>query len=424
GMDPMDHYMRIGHRLNRDPGPDFSVRFARTVYGLRPLFEPVSRLDWMRRKYAEEPKINHKRVLVAAADIARHDCAQKAIAIAEHHLPENLAHTAEILRANAAINKGDREGWLAHLNAYLAHFGANPLRISGSGPLFEGLTGAHLPPVTGGPLISVIMPAWNAENTIRKSVDSILGQSWQNIELLIVDDCSSDGTWSVLQDIAQADDRVKIMRNKVNVGPYVSKNIALKSAKGAWVTGQDADDWSLPDRLEKHVQTAESRGLDASLSYMIRMHKSGYFGHIGSLGSFCLDGAARKSSISCLLKKDVMMEKIGFWDTVRFGADSELIARATLVCGERFSGIRAISMICLDVETSLTNHPEHGVRKATGISPIRATYRDAWSAWLETKSAGDDVFLPFPQTVRRFSAPDEMNVPVSDIVANIATGGD
>ncbi|MDM7256115.1 MAG: glycosyltransferase family 2 protein [Paracoccus sp. (in: a-proteobacteria)] len=265
------HYLRYGNQLNRDPGPDFSVRFTRLAYDIRDHHEPVARLAWMRRRSATKLLPNPKRVLRAASLVAKAGEHDRAIALAESHLPAELAYTANILRANAAIARSDEVTWLKFVNAYLSQFDLAPIRLQGSGTLFERLTTGALPPVTGGPLVSVIMPAWNAENTVGQAARSILNQSWRNLELLIVDDCSTDGTWPVLQQIAAKDDRVKIRRNKVNVGPYVSKNIALTEAKGDYVTGHDADDWAHPQRIEKHLAASSERNIDASLTYMIRM---------------------------------------------------------------------------------------------------------------------------------------------------------
>ena len=104
-----------------------------------------------------------------------------------------------------------------------------------------------------GPLITVIIPVWNGADTIETSGISILNQTWQNLELIIVDDFSDDNTWNVLQRLSKKDKRIILIKNNVNVGPYVSKNRALLQAKGEWITGQDADDWSHPLRLERQI---------------------------------------------------------------------------------------------------------------------------------------------------------------------------
>lgn len=359
GLDPATHYLRYGHRMQRDPGPDFSTRFARIAFGIKDEHEPLVRLDWMRRKAKDAPVLaNPKRVLMAANRVAMAGDHDRAIALAEAHLPADLAYTAEILRANAALSRADEEAWQRHLNTYLERFGVAPIRLEGEGSVFDRLACAPLPAVTGGPLISVIMPAWNAEKTVEKAADSILAQSWRNLELLIVDDASTDGTWAVLQGIAARDARVKIIRNKVNVGPYVSKNIALTQARGAWITGHDADDWAHPQRLAQHFGEAQSKGFLASMAYMLRITPTGMFSHLGMISGFSLDGCIRKASISCLFERSALNDQLGYWDTVRFGADSEMIARAEASLGARFGVVSQIAMICQDLETSLTNHLE------------------------------------------------------------------
>jgi len=418
GMDPALHYLRYGNQMNRDPGPDFSTRFTRVAYKIREDHEPITRLAWMQRRSESRLQPDPKRVLKAASLVAETGEHDRAVALAEAHLPADLAYTANILRANAAIARADETTWLRHVNAYLAAFDLAPVQLQGTGTLFKRLGTAPLPPVTGGPMVTVIMPAWNSEDTVRHAAQSILNQTWRNLELLIVDDCSTDGTWAVLQQIAANDDRVKIRRNKVNVGPYVSKNIALTMAQGDYVTGHDADDWAHPQRLENHVTAATERNLDASLSYMIRMQAKGLL-HVGVLNDFSLDATARKASISCLFKRSTLFEKLGFWDSVRFGADSEMIARANACLGDRFAILPQISMICLDLETSLTNHPTFGLDKSAGISPIRANYRNSFTSWLDNNAGTGPLFLPFPQESRRYAAAKEMVVSYSDVRENL-----
>ncbi|MCA0930412.1 glycosyltransferase family 2 protein [Ruegeria profundi] len=421
GMDPARHYLNYGHRLNRDPGPDVSTLFIRTAYGMKEQHEPIARLNWMRRKAGEEPVApNSKRVLKAANLVARAGDHARAIALAEAHLPSDLAYTAGILRANAALAQADEDGWQLHLNSYLERFGLTPIQLNGVGTVFDRLTCAVLPSVTGGELISVIMPAWNAEKTVEKAARSILDQTWRNLELLVVDDASTDGTWAVLKRIAASDDRVKILRNKVNVGPYVSKNIALTQAKGAWITGHDSDDWAHPQRLAQHLEETKARNLQASVAYMLRITPSGTFSYITQQSSFSLDGAARKALISCLFDRKVLSDTLGYWDAVRFGADSEMIMRAETALGSKFGVVEQIAMICQDLETSLTNHPIHGVSKQTGVSPVRANYRDAWTKWLEGAAEASHVHLKFPQKGRRYDAASEMVVSWRDQLANLS----
>jgi hypothetical protein len=423
GMDPLEHYLRYGHRMNRDPGPGFSTRFARAAYGMGAEKEPLAWLAWFTRHNGQPVQPFPNRVLKAAQQVAISGDHTRAIALADAYLPAERTYTVEMLRANAALARADMAGWQSHVNDYLAQFGAAPIRLMGEGTVFERLSCDAMTPVTGGPLVSVIMPAWNAEAYVRKAAMSILEQTWRNLELLIVDDMSTDGTWTVLQDIAARDDRVRLLRNKVNVGPYVSKNMALLQARGDWITGQDADDWAHPQRLERHLAEALSTGSDASLTHMVRMKPTGEgtFARIVSAASF--DGVARIASVSCLFRTDFMRSRLGFWDSVRFAADSEMIERAEKVLGERFGTFRQVGMFCLDLETSLTNHPEFGIGEK-GVSPTRRSYRESFERWHEQEMLPETAFLPFPQHERRIEAPQDMIVPLDAMEQNLSNAGD
>ena len=169
------------------------------------------------------------------------------------------------------------------------------------------------------------------------SASGILNQSWQNIELIIVDDCSTDGTWSCMQSLASADNRVRLIRNKVNVGPYVSKNRAVGIAKGKYLTGHDADDWAHPQRIERHLKEMLRRpSVKASLAKMVRVDIDGRVAQFTKQGKTSSDGVSRLASIACMFEMDFFKKYFGHWDVVRFGADSELIERARTILGDRF----------------------------------------------------------------------------------------
>lgn len=410
GMEPVEHFCKYGGILRRDPSLNFSSSFHLDTRpgcekkGINPL------VHYLTVKSARKAQYHY--VLRAAYNVACKGNYKLALELAKEHLPEELQYTLNILLANKSLENGDDTAWLIYVNEYLKRFYVEPIKLDGSGHILGRLKTDKLPEVNSDKKISIIMPAWNAEETVEHAANSILNQTWRNIELIIVDDASQDGTWGVLERIASYDDRVKIIRNKVNVGPYVSKNVALKNASGDYVTGQDADDWAHPQRLENHVKLMDEspKEIKASLTYMIRIQPNGFFGHIGKVTSFSFDGVARKASISCLFEMKTLRDQLGYWDSVRFGADSEMIARAKKTLGDSFVEFKEIGMICLDLETSLTNHAEHGVDKVNGVSPIRRNYRDSWMKWHNDNLLYGTGKLDFPQVERRYQAHDDMVV--------------
>ncbi len=112
------------------------------------------------------------------------------------------------------------------------------------------------------PLISVIMPAFNAEKTIEQAIRSVLNQTYQNFELIIVDDCSNDRTLSIARALSGKDYRVRILMNKENLGVSQSRNNGVEDAKSDWIAFLDSDDMWLPEKLEKQVSAifAEASG--------------------------------------------------------------------------------------------------------------------------------------------------------------------
>jgi len=101
------------------------------------------------------------------------------------------------------------------------------------------------------PKITVLMSVYNEEKYLREAVDSILNQTFENFEFLIINDASTDKTVKILE--SYNDPRIKIYNNKKNIGLTKSLNVGLKMAKGKYIARQDADDISMPDRFEKQT---------------------------------------------------------------------------------------------------------------------------------------------------------------------------
>lgn len=424
GMDPAEHYLRYGFRLGRNPGPGFSLRFYRvafaSVVGER---EPLTAIERLKARTGLTPEPDEGHVLNAAFQVACRGEHEEALALADKYLAQANRHTLHILQANKAIAEGDRAEWQESVNAYLNAFGQSPvvLREGGRDP-FHDLTTGPLPAVHDGPLVSVIMPVHNAAETLEKAVRSILDQTWKNLEIIAVDDCSSDGTAGVLERLASEDARFKTRRLPINAGPYVARNVALDMANGDWITCHDADDWAHPRRIEDHITQVLSQAHPdpASLTHMIRMQPNGFFDTIVNANPFSPDGVTRIASVSALYDAGFLRRKLGYWDTVRVGADSEMIGRAERVMGTELRKLPQVGMICLSTERGLTRDPVLGIRPNGRLSDIRAAYKDSWTVFHESLPP-DELYLPFPQKTRRYQGDFGFDVPYEDVVK--ASGG-
>ncbi|WP_340616634.1 glycosyltransferase family 2 protein [Xenorhabdus entomophaga] len=101
------------------------------------------------------------------------------------------------------------------------------------------------------PKISVIMSVFNGEKFLSEAIDSIINQSLNNYEFIIVNDASTDTTAQILLEFQEKDDRIQIINNVSNMGLAKSLNIAISASRGEFIARMDADDYSFPDRLEK-----------------------------------------------------------------------------------------------------------------------------------------------------------------------------
>lgn len=101
-------------------------------------------------------------------------------------------------------------------------------------------------------LVSIIMPSYNTAQYIGESIKSVQAQTYENWELIIVDDCSTDNTDTAV-DPFLSDERIRYLKNSRNSGAAVSRNYALREAKGKWIAFLDSDDLWLPDKLEKQI---------------------------------------------------------------------------------------------------------------------------------------------------------------------------
>ncbi|NED94083.1 FkbM family methyltransferase [Phytoactinopolyspora alkaliphila] len=277
-----------------------------------------------------------------------------------------------------------------------------PISSSSTAFAFEELAPASTPSTDDGPLVSVIMTTFNAASTVEYAARSILGQTHRRLELIIVDDQSTDATMDLLTEIARSDGRVKVVRSDVNAGTYVARNSALDMAAGEYITFHDSDDWAHPQRIETHVSVMQSDPvLYATRSSWLRADAGGRLDF-----RRWRKRLAHPNPASVFMKRDVL-EMIGHFDRVRFSADSEYWYRLQRVFGRK--AVRSIPQ-CLGFgrqhDSSLTTSGP-GARDAEDYSAIRSAYQYSWLEWHSTNRISD-LYLEPAGGQRRFWAPPEM----------------
>ena len=182
------------------------------------------------------------------------------------------------------------------------------------------------------PKVSVIMPAYNAQAYIKEAMDSILEQSFSDLELIVINDCSADGTEAVIQ--SYSDPRIVYLKNEKNSGVAVTLNRGLAVARGEYIARMDSDDISMPERLEKQV-----RFLDTHPDYAICGSSLRIFGQGRREGAFPYpetDGDIRANMVfnspfahPSIMMRGEMLNQCGRYYDVKFekAEDYELWCR-------------------------------------------------------------------------------------------------
>jgi glycosyltransferase involved in cell wall biosynthesis len=291
----------------------------------------------------------------------------------------------ELARANLANNDGER---LERINALLQRKGLVPLRLRDpSRPLrldnIEGSAPVCVLPNMG--LVSVIMPAYGAEDTIEMAIRSVCEQTYRNLEIIVVDDCSPDSTFDIACRLAERDSRILPIRRKENGGAYPARNRGLALARGDFITTHDADDWSHPQKLERQLEWFGQReALIGVSSHWARVRSD-----LMVTSNWRLSHNLIHWNHSSFLFRREASDLLGGWDDVRVSADTEFIWRIEAAYGQR-----AVKRMMADVPLSFGLDDDSSLTrmKASHISTIyhglRHYYREISRYWHEQAPDG------------------------------------
>ena len=220
------------------------------------------------------------------------------------------------------------------------------------------------------PLVSVIMPCYDMEKFIAHSIESVIGQTFTDLELLIVDDASTDKTAEIVRYYCEQDDRIKLEVNNQHLGTAYSRNQAIVKAQGRYLAFLDADDIWHPDKLEK--QLAFMNEHDAAFSYSayelideegLPLQKT-----IATAGKLGYEDYLRNTIIGC---STVMLdrEKVGEVTVPSFRTSQDTAT---------WLSILKKGFMALPIEESLVSYRIR--RKSSSSNKFKATH-DLWTVY-------------------------------------------
>jgi glycosyltransferase involved in cell wall biosynthesis len=251
--------------------------------------------------------------------------------------------------------------------------------------------------------VSIIIPTFNAADTIHIALESLMNQTMRNLEILVVDDCSTDNTAEVVENYAARDRRIKLIVKEKNEGAYMARNKGLQYVTGDFITVHDSDDWSHSEKIEKQLLALlKDTKKVGSISYWVRVSDD-----LTPLNPNPLLNPKFliMNSSSLLIRKEVF-EKLGGWDSVRVAGDTEFIYRIMKAFGE--DSIVHVEpevplSLSLSTEGSLTNASITSIK--TVRFGLRRTYEDAFRWWHEQINSVDELYLDPKRENRPFPCP-------------------
>ncbi|AJP70605.1 hypothetical protein TS85_00330 [Sphingomonas hengshuiensis] len=288
---------------------------------------------------------------------------------------------------------------LQPLNLLYRKYGMEPVRRRESANPFSGLHAGPLDHyINDGPKVTVLMTTYNPTVDMSVAVNSVLAQSWRNLELIIIDDCSADDLFTTVKAWEERDPRIKVLRQSVNGGTYVAKNQGLAVADGEFITCHDSDDWSHPRKIEHQMETLARSDAPACSSQWVRASLDLEFLLFSGSGFLSYENPS-----SLLYRRDAIRDRVGFYDSVRTGADSEMKHRIETVFGKSVVEASEVPLAFGLVHDGALTANTLG---RGWFSPERRFYRSAWRAWHDRIAEGsDDPYLPLETLPRRFEVP-------------------
>lgn len=349
----------------------------------------------------EKDRDQLRRIAIMEAEcygkINEHEKARQAI---QQALENDLHPDLYLALANIETDIERRLHWL---NKVYAYYELQPITFSSlDHPTYDHLQMKEQAiKVKKNQKVTVLLPAYNAGEGLKVAVDSILSQTWENLELIIIDDCSTDHTLDIARHYEEKDSRVIVTSTGTNSGPYVARNIGLEKASGDYITVNDADDWSHEQKIEvqaRHLN--ENPHIIANTSAHARLTEQLTLYRRGTPGRYLFPNMS-----SIMFRRKEVCDKLGSWDSVRFAADGEFKRRLLRAFGEESF---------VDLQSGPLSLPRQSVSSLTASSAfgyhgffmgVRKEYVESFEHYYKKAKT---LYYPFPQTERLYPVPEPM----------------
>jgi len=232
------------------------------------------------------------------------------------------------------------------------------------------------------PAVSIVTPVHNGAVFILETIASVQAQTWEDWELLVVDDASEDESAEIVEGLAAEDSRIRLFRLERNGGAAVARNAAIQAAQGRYIAFLDSDDWWVPQKLEKQIRFMGEAQCGFSFTGLQRVDEAG--------GEIALFGVPGRVSYRELLKTNYIGCSTVMYDSAAFGKVEmplirkrqdyglwlRLLKRTDYACGinealTRYR-VRSGSVSSNKATTSLFTWRVY--REVEGLSLLRSTY--------------------------------------------------
>lgn len=291
----------------------------------------------------------------------------------------------ELLRLNSVhhVDRGITDRWVVELNELFQKEGLAKVYLEDSDTLapIDRLR-SKASKIVEGPMVSVLVPSFQGGELLETALRSLLEQTWDNLEILVVDDCSGPDFEQYLVRAENMSPKIKVLRQTENLGAYCARNAALKVAQGDYITVHDDDDWSHPDKIAMQVRHLEANPeVPGNMSLHARSTDELKFLRINNNPQFA------QPNFSSLMVRRSLFNEIGPWDTVNRGADAEFRDRVVKRFGKP---IPSVGQMALSFTRTREGSLTAGEMSRGFVDPSRLLYLASYTKWHSTFAANPE----------------------------------